>query len=162
MWWSWVLTAVGVTGLYLAGRKVWWAWLIGLGAQLLWMAYALSTQQYGFLVSAVAYGWVYATNARKWRAVDAAPQDEPSRDRNAPLDKFDPVEAAAPVFTVGQRVRFVRASKASGDWLVGRVGTLDRDAFISEDEGWFRLVCDDGNGARVHADELEPITGDNA
>jgi hypothetical protein len=33
--WSWVLTAVGVTGLYLAGRKVWWAWFVGLGAQVL-------------------------------------------------------------------------------------------------------------------------------
>ena len=40
-YWSWVLTAVGVTGLYFAGRKVWWAWLIGLGAQALWLAYAI-------------------------------------------------------------------------------------------------------------------------
>jgi hypothetical protein len=66
MWWSWILTAVGVTGLYLAGRKVWWAWLIGLGAQVLWIAYALATVQYGFLVSAVAYGWVYGRNALSW------------------------------------------------------------------------------------------------
>ena len=64
--WSWVLTAVGVTGLYFAGRKVWWAWLIGLSAQVLWLAYAVATEQYGFVVSAFAYGWVYARNARLW------------------------------------------------------------------------------------------------
>ncbi|MFI0530306.1 hypothetical protein ACH3XX_09680 [Streptomyces scabiei] len=66
-WWSWLLTAVGVTGLYFAGRKCALGWGIGLGAQLLWVAYALSTQQYGFLVSAVAYGWVYAKNFCAWR-----------------------------------------------------------------------------------------------
>lgn len=65
-YWSWILTAVGVTGLYLAGRKVWWAWFIGLGAQALWIAYALATKQYGFIVAALAYGWVYAVNGRKW------------------------------------------------------------------------------------------------
>lgn len=64
--WSWVLTAVGVTGLYLAGKRVWWAWFVGLGAQVLWLAYALTTAQYGFVVSAFAYGWVYARNGRLW------------------------------------------------------------------------------------------------
>ena len=65
-WWSWLLTVVGVTGLWLAGRKVWWAWFVGLGAQVLWLAYAVATRQYGFLVSAVAYGWVYAKNGIAW------------------------------------------------------------------------------------------------
>lgn len=65
-WWSWLLTAVGVFGLWLAGRKVWWAWFVGLGAQVLWIAYALATDQPGFLVSAAAYGWVYGRNARAW------------------------------------------------------------------------------------------------
>lgn len=65
--WSWLLTAVGVFGLVLASKKLWWAWLIGLGAQFLWLAYALATKQYGFIVSAVAYGTVYARNALLWR-----------------------------------------------------------------------------------------------
>lgn len=71
--WSWILTAVGVTGLYIAGRKSWVGWAIGLCAQVLWVAYALSTRQFGFLVSAGAYGWVYAKNLRAWRkqAADA-------------------------------------------------------------------------------------------
>lgn len=67
-WWSWILTAVGVTGLYFAGKKVWWAWYIGLGAQGLWMAYAIATEQYGFIFSALAYGWVYLKNGLAWQA----------------------------------------------------------------------------------------------
>lgn len=65
--WSWLLTAVGVTGLHFAGRKRALGWAIGLAAQFLWVAYALATAQYGFLVSACAYGWVYAKNFRSWR-----------------------------------------------------------------------------------------------
>lgn len=64
--WSWLLTAVGVTGLVLAGRKIWWAWLIGLGAQVLWVAYAIATRQWGFIASAFAYGAVYVINTRRW------------------------------------------------------------------------------------------------
>jgi hypothetical protein len=66
-YWSYILTAGGVFGLYLAGRKVWWAWYVGLGAQVLWVAYALATKQYGFLISAMAYGWVYFKNGIQWQ-----------------------------------------------------------------------------------------------
>lgn len=65
--WSWVLMLVGVTGLWAAGSRRSWGWLIGLGAQGLWVAYALSTEQLGFLVSAAAYGTVYARNFIRWR-----------------------------------------------------------------------------------------------
>lgn len=65
-WWSYLLMAVGVFGLWLAGRKSVWGWAVGLGAQVLWVAYALVTEQYGFLVSATVYGWVYLDNWVKW------------------------------------------------------------------------------------------------
>ena len=65
-WWSWLLTGVGVIGLFLAGSHRRAGWAIGLGAQGLWITYALATQQYGFVVSAFAYGWVYLRNFRKW------------------------------------------------------------------------------------------------
>lgn len=64
--WSWVLMAVGVTGLWLAGRGIWWSWFVGLGAQVLWLAYAIVTGQWGFIVSAFAYGFVYARNGVRW------------------------------------------------------------------------------------------------
>ena len=63
--WSYILTAIGVFGLWLAGRKDWRGWLVGLSAQGVWLAYAVATRQWGFVVSAFAYGWVYALNI--WR-----------------------------------------------------------------------------------------------
>jgi hypothetical protein len=65
-YWSWILTAVGVFGIWLSGRKSRWGWAVGLGAQFLWLAYAIATQQWGFLVSCVAYGTVYARNFVRW------------------------------------------------------------------------------------------------
>lgn len=66
-WWSYLLTVVGVFGLWLAGRQDWRGWAVGLAAQLLWIAYATATRQWGFYVSALAYGWVYFRNLRAWR-----------------------------------------------------------------------------------------------
>lgn len=66
MLWSYVLTAVGVTGMWLIGKKVWWAWWIGVSAQVLWVAYAIATRQWGFIISALAYGTVQGKNAIEW------------------------------------------------------------------------------------------------
>lgn len=58
--WSYVLATVGVTGLFLTGcqapalRRA--GWTIGLASQTLWAAYAISTHQYGFLVTCALYG----------------------------------------------------------------------------------------------------------
>lgn len=74
--WSITLAVVGIVGLYVAGRKLWWGWAIGLGAQVLWIAYAIATRQWGFIASALAYGWVYARNAYRWRsALPETPRD---------------------------------------------------------------------------------------
>lgn len=67
MYWSYILTIVGVFGLYLAGRKNKFGWAVGIFAQSLWISYALATHQYGFLFSAFAYGWVYSKNFLAWR-----------------------------------------------------------------------------------------------
>ncbi|MEU5963869.1 hypothetical protein ABZ777_21925 [Micromonospora parva] len=64
--WSWLLMAVGVTGLYLAGKRSWTGWAVGLAAQLLWLAYAITSEQWGFLVSCFAYGAIYIRNLRAW------------------------------------------------------------------------------------------------
>ena len=66
-WWSWGLTSIGVFGLYLAGKKSPWGWAVGIGAQVIWLAYAITTRQWGFLISSFAYGFVYAKNFRSWR-----------------------------------------------------------------------------------------------
>lgn len=64
--WSILLAAIGITGIYFAGRKNLWGWAISLGAQLLWIIFAIVTGQYGFILSAVAYGAVYGKNFVAW------------------------------------------------------------------------------------------------
>lgn len=67
VWWSFLLTAVGILGLWLAGSRRRIGWAIGVAAQVLWISYAVATSQWGFILSAVAYGTVYARNMLKWR-----------------------------------------------------------------------------------------------
>lgn len=65
--WSYLLTAVGVVGLLLAGRKNLWGWAICIGSQGLWAAYAVTTHQLGFLISSGIYSAVYGKNFVAWR-----------------------------------------------------------------------------------------------
>jgi nicotinamide riboside transporter PnuC len=64
--WSWLLAVVGVTGIFLVGKKIIWAWLILLINEFIWIAYALSTKQYGFIVMATAYAMVYIKSYLAW------------------------------------------------------------------------------------------------
>jgi hypothetical protein len=67
MMWSWILAAIGVTGIFLVGRKTIWGWLILCLNECLWIAYALATKQYGFIVAAIAYGIVYVKSFIHWK-----------------------------------------------------------------------------------------------
>lgn len=79
-YWSWLLTAVGVTGFILAGRKVWWAWYVNLACQGLWLAYALATHQYGFIVASAVYTVVFTRNAVAWTREHHATAERPERE----------------------------------------------------------------------------------
>ncbi len=65
-YWSYLLTAIGCTGFYFAGKKRWWAWGINLGSQVLWMTYAITTGQFGFIVGSFTYGFFYGLNLWRW------------------------------------------------------------------------------------------------
>jgi hypothetical protein len=69
MMWSYLLTALGCTALWLAGSKepVWRrsGWALGFAAQHAWFWYGVSTDQYGFILSSFVYGWVYLRNLVK-------------------------------------------------------------------------------------------------
>lgn len=72
---DWILVLVGLTGFILAGRKIWWAWYVNIACQGLWFWYAISTEQYGFILGATVYTVVFTINAVKWtreRHVDEA------------------------------------------------------------------------------------------
>lgn len=66
-WWSWIFLATGITGLLLAGSKRRSGWALGFAAQFLWMVYAVTTEQWGFLIAAPIYATVYARNWWAWR-----------------------------------------------------------------------------------------------
>jgi hypothetical protein len=65
--WSYVLAAIGVTGIFFVGRKTIWGWFVLLFNEVLWIAYALITNQYGFILSAIAYAVVYIKSYMLWR-----------------------------------------------------------------------------------------------
>ena len=65
--WSYVLAVIGVTGIFFVGRKTIWGWLVLLFNEVLWITYALITDQYGFIFSAIAYAVVYIKSYLLWR-----------------------------------------------------------------------------------------------
>jgi hypothetical protein len=65
--WSIALAAIGILGIYLAGSKNLLGWLVSFAAQAAWIVFALVSGQYGFILSALAYRWVYGRNYLRWR-----------------------------------------------------------------------------------------------
>lgn len=70
-YWSWLLAVIGISGIFLVGRKTIWGWLILCVNECLWILYALATKQYGFIFMATAYALVYIKSYRQWRRDDA-------------------------------------------------------------------------------------------
>lgn len=64
--WPWLLTGLQVLSLWSAGRRYWWGWLMGGSVQLPWIAYAVMTEQVGFvpgcLISATVQLYTFARN----------------------------------------------------------------------------------------------------
>jgi hypothetical protein len=65
-YWSWILAVIGITGIFLVGQKTIRGWLILACNEFLWIGYALSTKQYGFIVMALAYMIIYIKSYREW------------------------------------------------------------------------------------------------
>ena len=78
VWWSVLLTALGGLGWLLVTleRRV-QGFLVGLAAQGAWAAYAVVTQQWGFIVSATLFGAINALGLWRW----SAPRRERARER---------------------------------------------------------------------------------
>jgi nicotinamide riboside transporter PnuC len=70
--WSFALSALGIIGILLAGNKNRVGWVVGFFVQPLWIIFALTTGQYGFILNAVIYAVVYARNWWMWRSAPAA------------------------------------------------------------------------------------------
>ena len=63
---SWVVSAIGILGFYLAGKKIWWAWYVNIANQVFWTMFAFITQNWGFLLATAFYLWVFGRNAYLW------------------------------------------------------------------------------------------------
>jgi hypothetical protein len=70
VWWSVALAGGAVVISWLIGNRWTPAWLLSLGFQGLWAVYAVATQQWGFVASAVVFGTMNVRNYRKWRQLD--------------------------------------------------------------------------------------------
>ena len=77
-YWGWILSILGLIGFYLTGKKIWWGWWVNVGAQTVWYAYAIVTQQWGFLVMTTMYTIIFTKNAVEW-----------TKDHKDPLRNFD-------------------------------------------------------------------------
>lgn len=67
VWWSVGLAATSLGTSWLIGnhRKV--GWLLGVYLQVGWLVYAVVTTQWGFIASALAFGFMNVRNYLKWR-----------------------------------------------------------------------------------------------
>lgn len=78
--WPWLLTGLQVLALWSAGQRRWWGWLLGGSVQLPWIAYALVTDQLGFIpgcaVSASVQIHSYLGNTSQRKPI-STPQQRP-------------------------------------------------------------------------------------
>lgn len=63
---SWILAAVGIIGVYIAGNKNKWGWAISGLYQVLWIVYAYFTEQYPFIIVCLVYLVIYIKNFLGW------------------------------------------------------------------------------------------------
>ncbi|MFI6819709.1 hypothetical protein ACIBJE_02005 [Micromonospora sp. NPDC050187] len=97
--WSYLLSTAGITGLLVAARHPRAGWTINIVAQALWLAYAVISRQYGFLLAAAAYTVAYVRLLRRARVAHPTPTVDTGRYR-APVTRSLPATIAALVLTV--------------------------------------------------------------
>jgi uncharacterized YccA/Bax inhibitor family protein len=71
LYWAWLLTGLQVVALWAAGRRQWWAWLLGAGVQPVWIIYAILTGQLGFVPGCLLSAAVQVHNFLRAGAVRA-------------------------------------------------------------------------------------------
>lgn len=75
-YWSYVLAPFGLIGLWMSGSRNRWGWALSIGTQVLWLTYAVQTEQWGFIPGSLAYGLIYARNFIRWSDKPTGPTVE--------------------------------------------------------------------------------------
>lgn len=87
---SWIVAAIGLSGFFLAGRKVWWCWYVNIACQVFWFLYAWVSETPAFFATALFYTVVFTINAIKWTKEHFIRKSEASqglyRTKSAPID----------------------------------------------------------------------------
>lgn len=78
--WPWLLTGLQVLALWSAGRRWWWGWLLGGSVQLPWIAYALMTDQLGFIP-----GCAISASVQIYSFLRSNPFETPNRPNEATM-----------------------------------------------------------------------------
>ncbi|UVG34266.1 membrane protein [Microbacterium phage Grassboy] len=141
--WSWALTIVGATCFYLAGglngRKVWWAWYIGLFAQVLWATYAFLDLEHrmGFLVGVALYGFVYVRNCVNWTREHRAAKRQRPTPEDAPVIRH-PKTVRDQDFPIGMPVQLATPDR----YLLEQHNVIPNET-IGTVTAWSNLADDD-------------------
>jgi nicotinamide riboside transporter PnuC len=86
-YWSYLLAAIGVTGIFFVGRKTIWGWLVLCVNECIWIAYAIATKQYGFIIMALAYTAVYIKSYMGWKSESESETPQPPKAAEYELDE---------------------------------------------------------------------------
>lgn len=63
---DWILASSTVAVKLLMLRKIWWSPIFGVAIQSIWVTYAIYESEYGFLITPIIMGPLYATYVKKW------------------------------------------------------------------------------------------------
>lgn len=63
---EYLLSILGVLGIFLAGRNIWWAWYITVIVQTFWIVYFFVTHQQSLMIDSMIYFIVFVVNAYYW------------------------------------------------------------------------------------------------
>jgi hypothetical protein len=63
----WLMSAVTLTAMYLAGNKNPIAWVLGVANQCLWLLFIVHTEAWGLLPMLVGIVAIYIRNLLKWK-----------------------------------------------------------------------------------------------
>jgi nicotinamide riboside transporter PnuC len=86
-YWSYLLAAIGVTGIFFVGRKTIWGWLVLCVNECIWIAYAIATKQYGFIIMALAYTAVYIKSYMGWKSESESETPVPPKAAEFEMDE---------------------------------------------------------------------------
>lgn len=64
---DYILAAGGILQIYLTGKKKRIGWLVGIATSIAWTYFAVSTAQYGFIISAAIFATLHYKNWVAWK-----------------------------------------------------------------------------------------------